>query len=828
MAIKTIAIVHHVHTDFGYTDHPCRTQREHIKYIDQAVEYVLRSSDYPEGARFAWTQEQLYPVRQWWEQASDAQKERFFQAIGTGRLEITGTPFNVTAFLSKEEWETAMDWIPEELWEKCRITGAMQIDVNGMHTQGMLCAYGKGVRNLWIGPNSYYGVPPMPTPSAFRWRIDTDKELFVWLNASYNNGFFLFNENWRQGPVPNYSDLRYRAPEEGDIWAADEASILAAHALCLENLAMIEGAAQETAEAKTDGFTKNRVFGGYALETFPVSVTSQWRVDNDPPFYPLVDFVRRWNEMGLQPRLVLCTAGQAMEMVKQELGEDLPVYTGEWIDWWANGNASLPVEMSVNRQAKRVLQTAHLPMFGPMTAVQKQDARSIMENICLYDEHCFSSWQSVSAPYSFANRSQMTEKSRYAYRALDGAQCLLADRVRPLAEQVRNEIVIWNPCGVETSAVIELPVNCMRGEYHSVFCRESEEILPVEYMDGAANFLRPSDPSQFGEENVSRTFSDRCEKQEIRFGPVLLPAYGCLHMVPHRENCEQLAALFTKKTETDAHKGRKPTELQIETDEKGWPINVRFAGQAIPVIDGSFGELLAVKASGFAPRWTFKDIFETDDADERERMRAEQLYEEAATYENTDCIPMAGVIQYEQRLCHGDLNYGKRILRIDPYNRRVTLELRIDRKSDFAPEVLFLKFRAPGTGGIPHISNAGRAFRPGVDQLPGSCMDFYAMDGWIHYPNRWLLNCRDNALVSFGETSVVSRKKTFRGSMQDIYIRLFDNIWDTNFNANASGMMQFTFTAAAGITLQEAERTAQAFDSEPVVLVKMGYKSQQV
>ena len=65
MSIQTIAIVHHVHTDFGYTDHPCRAKREHIKYINQGVDYVLNSSDYPEGARFAWTQEQLYPVRQW-------------------------------------------------------------------------------------------------------------------------------------------------------------------------------------------------------------------------------------------------------------------------------------------------------------------------------------------------------------------------------------------------------------------------------------------------------------------------------------------------------------------------------------------------------------------------------------------------------------------------------------------------------------------------------------------------------------------------------------------------------------------------------------------
>ena len=71
------------------------------------------TANFAEGARFAWTQEQLYPVRQWWKRASERQKERFFAAVGSGRLEITGTPFNVTALMSREEWETAMRWIPD-------------------------------------------------------------------------------------------------------------------------------------------------------------------------------------------------------------------------------------------------------------------------------------------------------------------------------------------------------------------------------------------------------------------------------------------------------------------------------------------------------------------------------------------------------------------------------------------------------------------------------------------------------------------------------------------------------------------------------------------
>ena len=73
----------------------------------------------------------------------------------------------------------------------------------------------------------------------------------------------------------------------------------------------------------------------------------------------------------------------------------------------------------------------------------------------------------------------------------------------------------------------------------------------------------------------------------------------------------------------------------------------------------------------------------------------------------------------------------------------------------------------------------------------------------------------------FGSTSVVSRKVDLQGQPNDIYVRLFDNIWDTNFTANACGMMQSHFTVTAGVTLSEAAETAESM--EPVVAVKMGY-----
>ena len=809
MAIKTIALVHHEHTDFGYTDHPERTKLLHAAHLGEALNCIEASRDYPEGAKFTWTAEQTDTVRLWWQTADRKQKDRFLAAIKEGRMEVMGTAFNVTAFMDREEWEAAMNWLPEELWEACNIRSAMQIDVNGMHTQGMETAYDKGIRNLFIGPNYYYGMPPIPAPTAFNWKIAPDKELFVWLNSSYNNGYFIFNGNWRQGPVPNYSDLRYRKPEAGDIWASDEESVLQAHKLCLQSVAQLEGTVSDDEQAESDGFTKNRVFGGYPLEVLPVSVTSQWRVDNDPPFLPITDFVKKWNEMGLEPKLVLCTAGQAMEMVKAELGDNIPTYSGEWVDWWANGNASAPREMVYNREAKRTLKTAKLPVFGELTPAQEQEAQQIMENICMFDEHTFGSWQSVSNPYSYAPLSQTAEKNIYAYRALDRAQCLLAERVRALTDEVHNKIILWNPSQEAMSVFVDLPLNCMRGEYHSIRCEETDQVWPIEYVDGVANFLRPKDPSEFSRENVARTFSDKCEKQGIHFGPVSIPPMGKVVLVPMEAPSEGCAV------------AEKP--VQIEVDSNNWPVMIQFQGQE-PVLQGSFGELVSVEADGFSPRWTFKDIFENDNEQERIALRAEHLKEVEATYGRTECTQSVGMIQYVQEFCHPSLQYGKRILTVDLINGKLKLELRMDRRSNFDPEVIFLRFDAPNAVELPYISNAGKKFRPEHDQFPGSCMDFYAMDGWIHYPNGWLLNCVDNALVTFGHTSVVARKTTLGGPAGKVFVRLTDNIWDTNFAANPCGMMSFRFAAVADAAQDASAQKAEGISAEPVVCVKMGYR----
>jgi len=232
--------------------------------------------------------------------------------------------------------------------------------------------------------------------------------MFVWLNIGYGSGFDFFEpREWRRGPVPLAADTRYRPPRAGDILASDEDSVRRAHRRCVERIGSLEKS-------------------GYRHEVLTISITSQWRFDNDPPFPPLADFVAAWNRLGLKPRLRLTTVADAMQRMEEAMGTSAPEYTGEWTDWWANGTGSAPREVVASRAAKRSLAAVQSPLWGPLDAPARRTMDDLYRDLCLFDEHTWGSSLSVAKPYSLDTQGQFTEKSILAYRPMARAEWLLS------------------------------------------------------------------------------------------------------------------------------------------------------------------------------------------------------------------------------------------------------------------------------------------------------------------------------------------------------------------------------------------------------------------
>ena len=98
------------------------------------------------------------------------------------------------------------------------------------------------------------------------------------------------------------ASLKQKRPARpGDFFRADEESVRAAHGYLLPKLASLEAA-------------------GYDYPTLLLSITNEWRMDNDPPLPTMSEFVETWNRLKLAPTLRLSTAGDALARLESQVG----------------------------------------------------------------------------------------------------------------------------------------------------------------------------------------------------------------------------------------------------------------------------------------------------------------------------------------------------------------------------------------------------------------------------------------------------------------------------------------------------------------------------
>lgn len=791
--IQELNLIHFSHTDFGFTDHPAVCRELHRRYLDVALDVMEATRSLPEAARFRWTAETTEPVADWWQTASPTRRRQLLAAVRAGQLEVTALPFNNTPFLNRDQWQLMAHWLPEDLARQVQVRAAVQNDVNGFPRAGAKALLDRGVRYLFMGINTDSGGTPLPRLTAFWWKQPDGRRLWVWISLSYGDGFYFFEPaEWRRGPLPRAADAQFRPPRAGDILKTDEASLRRAHAQCLSRLRQIEA-------------------NGYRYRVLPISMTSMWRYDNDPPFPPLSDFVAAWNKLGLQPTLRLMTVSQAMANLEQAAGGSAPEYEGEWTDWWANGSACAPRELAASRLAKRYLAAAQSPVWGPMDAPTRRRVEQLLRDLCLFDEHTWGSSVSVAQPYSFDAQGQWNEKARLAWRPLALAEWLLGQRARLRLAGQGQGLWVANPAPEAFSGWVTLNRTCLRGDYQAVTDTASGRSFKLHFEPGPM-WARPRGPADLSPEDVSATFPDQAADRLARFWVDPLPAHSVRGFRLSTGSAEEAGEAA----------GPGPT---VQTNQTGWPIGAVWPGMSRTLFREGLGDLVVVKVRGFAPRWVLRDMWEAAEA-QRAQLRQQMLEVSLAEPEGpTRLEQTAYTLRYTQRLKHPRLLRASRRLELWKAEPRARLTLRLNRLSSFDPELLCAVSPLPCDGVLPRFSCGGLGFTPFSDQLPGTCRDYFAIDGWAHYPTaagHWLWVSRDAPLVSLDgphPRAGLTEPPKRTGRLVSI---LYDNFWYTNFQGDSPGVMEFEFDLVWRPTLDgdsQAEALATSLVTEPVVVL---------
>jgi hypothetical protein len=100
--IETIYLIHHSHTDVGYThDQPIVWEMQ-TRFIDEAVLLAERYASHQSEGAFRWTVETTAVLKRWLAQAAPEQVERFVALERAGRIEVTGMFANITPLIDAD------------------------------------------------------------------------------------------------------------------------------------------------------------------------------------------------------------------------------------------------------------------------------------------------------------------------------------------------------------------------------------------------------------------------------------------------------------------------------------------------------------------------------------------------------------------------------------------------------------------------------------------------------------------------------------------------------------------------------------------------------
>ncbi|MBI2422645.1 MAG: hypothetical protein HYV27_07430 [Candidatus Hydrogenedentes bacterium] len=436
----TIDLVQHVHTDIGYTRPQTEILPEHLRYIDYALDYCDLTDNYPDEAKFRWTCETTWAVREYLRRRPAEQIARLKRRVAEGRIEIAGMFLNMSEIATESSLAASLQPI-REIREKlgASVQIALQNDVNGIGW--CLADYFEsiGVKYLIMGINETRSVLPFERPTHFWWESPSGHRVLAYRADHYHTGNML---------GIHLADMRSFKPG------------IETYLNRLEKLA-------------------------YPFDIASIQY-SGYHTDNSPPAMKECDLIREWNATYAWPKLRSATAGETMQAIEKKHGSDLPVLRQSWPDWWTDGFGSAARETAASRQTHAAMQTnetllAMAALLGaPPSAGVGSRIQAVHENLNFYDEHTFGASESISDPLVENSMVQWGEKSSYVWSAVKDAGLVREEALGVLQSRLPR-------VDVPTMAVFNT-LNWARSGLVEVFI--DEDILP---RDRAFRIVDPED-----------------------------------------------------------------------------------------------------------------------------------------------------------------------------------------------------------------------------------------------------------------------------------------------------------------------------------------------
>jgi hypothetical protein len=738
----TVFVLQNSHIDIGFTDKQEILADYEAQFVRQALQMARAPAQKERDAacRFKFTCEGFWQVEQFLATASPQERRELVRAMKEGTMELTACRFHLTELLDQEMLRRSVGRAAAfARQEGLPLVAAMACDINGF-SWGMADALAEiGVRYLYTNINRHHSVYPFGKQLVpFYWESPSGKRILVWHGYMYNTANVLgLMGTWVPGG-PDAQGLD-RQSHNGVVEMAPDIGL--AERTLLPHLAGLEQS-------------------GYPYDFLPLA-GSGLHTDNSPPGQQYCEIIRKWNAMhGERVHVRTATLREFFEHLEKNV-KKLPVYRGEWTDWWSDGAAASPLDTLIFRNAQR---TRHvIDLLDTDQKIVPPDRRArIDDELMLYAEHTFG--YSRTYPAALVTEQVFLRKGKHAVEAdeLAGAGLHKILRVRgegPFTNHRPFAYEVLNPLPTPLHAAVYLPLNHW-------------EKPTVE-----AGFRVVDDHGKVYPHQVESAPRGWTAALTVRLGPqeqrrfhlALPPPQGASPKASRGRSFENAfyRATWTEgmglKSLIDLASGAEV--LDPKSGTLGSPVYQLFP-------HGRRG------AAGYGSQIRSRDQVTFG--------QCKAIHREAS-----------GPI-YERWLFHYEVPGATEYVLAVTFFRdlpQIAMTVRLSKTDVRDPEGMYVLFPFALAGGTWHLDKPGAIIQPGRDQLPKTCCDYYSLQHGAALAGSDLgvaWSTLDAPLVQLGKL----RLWTYSTSIEPtgpLFSWLCNNKWETNWRPTCGGAYEFRY-----------------------------------
>ena len=763
--IKNVYIVHHSHTDVGYTDLQEQVIFNQAHNIRRAAELIKEGVEKQTDQKdLKWNCETWYCVEEFLKRASEEEKKDFWEEVRSGNIGLSANYLNFNDLTDCRYLDQKL----AEMMELCRNEGvavktAMCADINGISLGQRDALLKNGVEFLYMNIHTHHGMYPLyQNQTPFFWENKEGKRLLVWNGEHYNLGNAL-------GIVVN-KNINFMT--ESYFGKARQ----------LEDL--------EKLYQNLSGSITEYEENGYPYDFYITSVSGVFS-DNAPINPAIADTVENFNSRyGNDVKLHMVTLQELYDLIREKV-KDAPVYQGTMNDWWGNGVGSTPYAVKHFKEALRLSRICD--RLEENTGVHNEElVQTYGDNSLLYAEHTWGHSATISNPYDTMVTNLDFRKNSYASKAHEAAairkneQCfLMGDILRYYSHSGKVKAV--STSREKRKLPVEFYVETINLPAVKVTDEQTGEVLPVQ-LSGHPRGVLVSFVAEFEplEEKIF-TYEEQPAPDEKLFTRTAWVG------------AERVRDIIN---DYDTESYKLPYGLENDFFRISWKV-----GEGILSFYNKTTQQELCKSgyeNFFTPVYECTEIRKGLYA-ERSRLgrnvRGLHAKQYQAVLKDVKVLEHGPVFTKTELIFELEGTYhSSMILKMYRDLPKIEFTYQVAKTLSDAVESLYLPLSLNVPDAEVYIQNGGVSLRPGIDQLPGTNMEYYIADEGLIYQTKEqaiLVNTLDTPLLYMGELKshpILLCDGQEKNNHRPVYSWIMNNTWETNFKMDLSGFCEFRYS----------------------------------